>query len=378
MLFERAITDYIKKIERKYQCIALYGPRQSGKTTLAKALFPTYDYVSLENPDLRLRVTHDPVGFLKSYTKNLILDEIQRAPELLSYLQERLDFGNQRFILTGSNNLLLSDKIAQSLAGRVRILHILPLLRSELPHKKQPAYLDMALFQGSYPRIFHEDLSATEWLADYYQTYVEKDVRAVLNVENLAQFDRFIRLMAGRTGQLMNFASLASDTGISQPTAVAWSSVLQASFITFLLQPHFANFSKRVIKAPKVYFFDTGLLCYLLRISSQDQLASHPLRGQIFENWIISEVIKKFYAKGEEAPVYFWRDQHGHEVDLVIDRGSKLELIEIKSSATFHSDFCKQMIWLNSLQDSQGGSIYYGGDENFEFNGFQIKSWKNT
>lgn len=354
------------------------GPRQSGKTTLSKKLFPNFEYFSFESPDLRSRVLLDPKSFLNSL-KSAILDEVQKVPELLSYIQEILDdpSDSRRLILTGSNNLLLHEKISQSLAGRTRIIELLPLQRKELPKKERTDDLYEALLFGGYPRIFDQKLNPTEWLEDYYRTYVERDVRLLLNIGDLNTFDRFVRLCAGRAGQLINYDSLASDAGISQPTAKSWLSVLQASYICFLLEPHFRNFNKRIIKSPKLYFMDTGLLCYLLRIKTPDQVSTHPLIGSIFENWVISEVKKSFHHYGMEAPIYFWRDQHGHEVDLVVDKGHSLFCMEIKSGQTFQKNFLNSIVWLNKLQNQQSGACIYGGDNNFQINEIIVRSWKD-
>lgn len=377
MLFQRSITPVVVGAASRYRALTLLGPRQSGKTTLARALFQNHAYLSLENPDVRLRALEDPRAFLSGVPGDAILDEVQRAPDLLSYLQEILDTKSdtRRFVLTGSDSLLLSDKVAQSLAGRTRLLHVLPMFRRELPADLRPSTLDETLWKGGYPRIFDERLDPREWYGDYYQTYVEKDVRNILAIDDLAQFDRFVRLCAGRAGQLTNYAALASDTGISQPTAVKWSSVLQTSFVTFLLAPHFKNFNKRITKSPKLYFYDTGLLCYLLRIRSPEDLATHPLRGAIFENWVVGERRKQRVALGEDPPYYFWRDQHGHEVDLVEDRGTWLELCEIKSGATYQSGFASTIHWLNELQKRDGGSVVFGGDSSFAHAGVNVIGW---
>lgn len=376
-MFQREIENRISGYKKKYKAIALVGPRQSGKTTLAKHCFPNHEYISLENPDRRLTAVEDPRGFLHDIKGSCILDEIQNAPNLLSYLQEILDnkSDTRQFILTGSNSLKLNEEISQSLAGRVRILTILPLSHSELPEEKRINSLDEAMYTGLYPRIFDEDLNPNDWSADYYQTYIQKDVRTLLNVKNLAQFDRFVRICAGRVGQLCSFSSMSGDVGVSQPTAVEWTSILEASYILFKLQPHFNNFNKRVIKSPKLYFYDTGLLCYLLRINSADQLISHPLRGAIFENWIISSVHKQFYSNATEPPTYFWRDQHGHEIDLILDQGQVLFPIEIKSAKTFSKSWVESLDWFNKLQDYNSGQVLYGGEKDMTFKSYNIRSW---
>ena len=377
-MYKREAEKYIKSIRSKYRCITIMGPRQSGKTTLSRKLFPKFEYFTFESPDLRSQVLLDPKSFLNSLS-SAILDEVQKVPELLSYIQEVLDnpSDSRIFILTGSNNLLLHEKISQSLAGRTRIIELYPLQRKELPKKDKLNDIYEVLYFGGYPRIFDRKLNPTEWLEDYYRTYVERDVRLLLNVGDLNTFDRFVRLCAGRVGQLINYDSLASDAGISQPTAKSWLSVLEASYICFLLEPHYRNFNKRIIKSPKLYMTDTVLLCYLLRMKSVDQLATYPLIGSIFENWVISEIKKSFHHQGAEATLYFWRDQHGHEVDLVVDQGDYLYCIEIKSGQTFQKSFLKSVDFLNKLQNKQTGACIYGGDRNFKINEILIHTWKD-
>lgn len=378
-MFSRRIIEKILGYKDTYRAIALIGPRQSGKTTLSKAVFPEYEYFSLENPTIRIRVAEDPVGFLRSIRTSCILDEIQHAPELFSYLQEILDDKRdpRRFILTGSNSFQLNEKISQSLAGRIRILTILPLVRQELPEQLKPRSIEESLWKGGYPRIYDEGLNPTEWYGDYYNTYVQKDVRSVIEIENLTLFDRFIRVCAGRAGQLCNYSSVASEVGVSQPTASKWSSILEASFLVFRLEPHFKNFNKRITKSPKLYFYDTGLVCFLLRITSPEQLLYHPLRGEIFENWVVAEVLKHFRNQGKEPPLYFWRDQHEHEIDLVVDRSTILHPIEIKSGATFKPEWLKNVSWFNKLQDYTESTLIYGGDQSYDFKQCSVTSWKN-
>ena len=364
-MYKRNIENYLSSISSKYRCLTLIGPRQSGKTTLARKFFADYEYYNFENPDIRDTALYDPRQFLTGIKSSVILDEIQRVPKIVSYLQEILDNNSDKrqFILTGSNNLKVSEQISQSLAGRTRILEILPFARNELPRKIRFEDLDNSLFHGGYPRIYKEQLNPTDWLSDYLVTYVEKDIRHIINIENLRTFDNFLRLIAGRVGQLINYSSLSNDAGITHPTAKKWLSALGASYICFTLQPHFNNFNKRITKAPKVYFYDTGFLCYLLRINNINQLKVHPLRGGIFENWVISEYLKFYANSGKEAPLYFWRDQHGHEVDLVIDKGTYLDLIEIKSGMTFNKDYFKNINWLNKLQKQTNGTCIYGGEK---------------
>ncbi|HMO17352.1 MAG TPA: ATP-binding protein [Oligoflexia bacterium] len=376
-MFQRKYSKLLKECKDKYKAIALLGPRQSGKTTLSKYCFPEYEYFSLENPDTRMRAQEDPRQFLGSIKSNCILDEIQNTPELLSYLQEILDskLDNRKFILTGSNSFQINEKISQSLAGRVRIVTILPLLPSEIPIEQRTTSLDQALYTGLYPRIFNESLSPETWYADYYNTYIQKDVRSLLAIKDMLQFDRFIRVCAGRVACISEYSSMASEVGISQPTAVSWSSVLESSYLIFRLQPHFKNFNKRIIKSPKIYFYDTGLLCYLLRIQSPDQLATHPLRAAIFENWVVSILQKIFICKGKEAPTYFWRDQHGHEVDILLDKSSLLFPIEIKSGSTFTNEWIKTLNWFSNLQGTSDTALIYGGTDLFKFKECSVISW---
>jgi predicted AAA+ superfamily ATPase len=377
-MFDRIITEKIQASAKSYKVLAMIGPRQSGKTTLAKMTFPSHRYVSLENPDTRLRASSDPRGFLASLSGGTILDEIQNVPEIFSYLQEIIDNKTDKrtFVLTGSNSFQLSDKISQSLAGRIRIFTILPLMYSEIPDSLRPSSIDSTLLQGCYPRVYDEGLQSAEWFEGYYQTYLQKDVRQIINVSDATQFDRFVRLCAGRAGSLTDYNAVAYEVGVSQPTAVRWSSVLESSFIIFRLTPHFRNFGKRVIKSPKIYFYDTGLLCQLLRIQTEDQLSLHPLRGVIFENFVISEYMKQYMNMGLTPPLYFWRDQHGHEIDLIIDSGSELIPIEIKSGAMFQQDWCKNLIWFSKLQKTQHQYLVYGGESSFDYHGLTVSPWK--
>ena len=320
--------------------ITLTGPRQSGKTTLCRALFPRHPYVTLEAPDERAFAADDPRAFLAQFPEGAILDEVQRAPDLLSYLQGVIDDDPTpgRWILSGSQNLSLLASVSQSLAGRTEVHHLLPLTRGEIAcFERHPASLDETLFAGGYPRIFDRALDPASWLRSYVATYLERDVRSISNVGDLAMFQRFLELCAGRTAQLLNYSSLAADCGISQPSAKAWLSVLEASFIVFRLPAFHANLRKRLVKMPKLYFHDTGLACWLLGIRQLEQLRSHPLRGQIFETWVVSETFKHRTNRGWTGGLWFYRDRSGAEMDLVIDRTSGLTLVEAKSSSTASS-----------------------------------------
>jgi hypothetical protein len=379
IMYKRNIASKIEKALEKYQIVTLLGPRQSGKTTLTKALGKGYQYINLEDLSQRSIIEQDPKGFFSSIKSNTIIDEVQRLPSLLSYLQvytDREDF-NYRFILTGSNSLELGGQVSQSLAGRTRIFYILPLAFNELPQQDKPKNIDEALFKGLYPRIYDRDLDASEWISDYIQTYIQKDVRQILNVENLQLFEKFLRLLAGRVGQIINYSSLTSEVGASVPTIKSWISVLEASFIIHILAPHYNNFNKRVTKAPKIYFWDTAVVVNLLRITHSNQLFSHPLRGQIFENWVVNEKIKASFNEGLKSPYYFWRDQHGHEVDLLEDGPEFLFPTEIKVSSTFHPNFIDGLSWFNKLQEKLGGEVIYGGDESFPFKDYKVTSWRD-
>lgn len=383
-MYKREIESFIHKIKPKYPVITIIGPRQSGKSTLAQALFPDYLYVSLETPHERELAQNDPQAFFKKYSGSLIIDEVQRVPDLLSYIQTFVDkpHSSLQYILTGSQQILLMEKVTQSLAGRTVIIKLLPFSQRETRQKNQSQSLDDLIYTGGYPRIFDKNINPTQWLQQYHQTYVERDVRTLINVEQLSLFQRFMGLCAGRTGQLVNYASLANDCGITDPTAKSWLSVLQTSFVCFTLQPHFKNFNKRIIKSPKIYFYDTGLLCYLLKIYSPSALENHPLRGPLFENFVIVEKIKKYFNEGKEPPFYFWRDTTGHEVDLIIDEGAFLYPVEIKSAMTFQPSFLKDMDYLNHFQNADfkklpKGDVIYGGDENFEYKNYKVISWKH-
>ncbi len=382
-MYKRYFQDFLLKKAQEYPVVTVVGPRQSGKSTLCRTAFPNHGYVNLEEGDIRNLAIEDPRSFLKQYRSPLIIDEIQRAPELLSYLQTIVDESKCSYILTGSHQLLLMEKVTQSLAGRTYIAKLLPFSHQELLQKKETDFSEVNdyLYTGGYPRIYDQKLNATEWLSQYYQTYVERDVRQILNVTDLELFDRFVRLCAGRIGQILDVASIANDCGISSPTANSWLSVLKTSFITFTLQPHFKNFNKRLIKSPKLYFYDTGLACHLLQIKNAAMLVSHPLRGNLFENWVITEKLKQSYSAGIDPDYYFWRDHKGHEIDLVEDRSTYLYPIEIKSGATFHSSFLKDIHYLNALQEKDIptqdlGQCYYGGESSFEFKQHRVVSWR--
>ncbi len=306
-MIDRDVEPRLVKAAHTYPAITLTGPRQSGKTTLCRKVFPDYEYVSLEAMDIRTLAIDDPRAFLARYPQGAIIDEVQRAPNLPSYLQGVIDENPVpgRWILTGSQSLSLSEAVSQSLAGRTAVFHLLPLARSEVERFSQyPMTLEETLFTGTYPRIFDSRHDPSEWLSGYVSTYVEKDVRTISNVVDLITFQRFLALCAGRTAQLLNYSSLASDCGISQPTAKAWLSILEASFLVHRLPPFYANIRKRLVKMPKLYFHDTGLACWLLGIRTAEQLRTHPLRGPVFETWVVSEIIKHRASIGVKWQAY--------------------------------------------------------------------------
>jgi uncharacterized protein len=395
-MIPRLIAHKLRQARQQFPVITLTGPRQSGKTTLVKSEFKDYAYVSLELPDQRNFAREDPRGFLGQFDRPVVLDEVQRVPELLSYIQVAVDEKGEpgQFVLTGSQNLLLLQSISQSLAGRASISHLLPFSLAELlgrpainPEKlgtdlltssKRPDRKLMGvLFTGFYPRIHDKSLEPHNWLSSYYQTYLERDVRNVLQVGDLEAFGRFVHLAAGRNGQLLNLSQLASDCGITHTTARRWISVLESSFLILLLRPYHRNFGKRVIKSPKLYFLDSGLLCFLLRIRNPEDLLQHPARGFVFESFVISELYKNYVHQGEIPPLFFWRDTSGHEIDVLIDRGKSLVPIEIKSAETFTTNFFRELLYWRSLkgQSEAPAALIMGTERSFKRNQIITYPW---
>ena len=356
-----------------YPVVVVTGPRQSGKSTLVRHAFPEHRYVSLEDLDQRELAETDPRGFLNQFSDGAILDEAQHCPTLFSYLQTRVDERQRpgEFILTGSRQFGLLSRITQSLAGRAAFLTLLPMTYDELQHAgKVGRNLDKILFDGAFPPIYDRGLEPHPWYGNYIRTYLERDVRQLINVRDLGTFRRFLKLCAGRTGQLLNLSSLATDAGITHNTAKAWISVLEASYIVHLLPPHHQSFGKRLIKTPKLYFLDTGLASWLLGIQNSEQLATHVQRGALFETWVISELFKARCNAGEPSNLYFWRDRSGHEVDLLIDHETQLSALEIKSGQTVNQDYFKGLdFWCKLAGEFSGKAwLVYGGD------GRQIRS----
>ena len=381
-MVERTITEKLTYLLNKFPVALLTGPRQSGKSTLLRNSFPFYDYVSLEDPDIRLLAENDPRGFLNNYKNKTIIDEAQYVPQLFSYIQTITDKENEagRFILSGSQNFLLMQNITQSLAGRAAILKLLPFSYTEI-NKAETAVnnVNHYLFSGGYPRIYDKQIFASEFYPNYIQTYVERDVRQLRNIADLSLFIRFLKLCAGRTGQLLNTVSLATECGINTATVNAWLSVLETSYVIFLLKPYHKNYNKRLVKSPKIYFYDTGLTCSLLGIENEKQLQTHYLRGELFENWIINEYIKKSYAAAQEPAVYFWRDSNGTEIDLLIEKGNDLTAIEIKSGSTMNTGYFKNLnVWQKLSNLPKGNNVVvYGGEQSFETSSGKFVCWKD-
>ena len=368
------------RLAKGFPVIAITGPRQSGKTTLAKCAFPDKPYLTLEDPDTRLLAENDPRGLLSTYPDGMILDEVQRAPQLFSYLQGFIDSNliPGKYVLTGSQQFGLLSGITQSLAGRVGLVQLLPFAMAELKHAgKLPDSADKLMLYGMYPPFYDRELAPSDWFPAYINTYIERDVRQIINVRDLSSFQRFVRMCAARTGQLLNLSSLASDCGITHNTASAWISVLEASYIIFLLRPHFNNFNKRLIKSPKLYFVDTGLASWLLGVREQEQLAFHAQRGALFENMVVMEFLKKRYNRGEQADLYFWRDSKGLEVDLLLDDGATLMPVEIKSGQTIVADSMtslKKWCELSGIPDRPAQLVYGGAREMMNGN-VSIRPW---
>ncbi len=356
----------LRKLASQFKAVALTGPRQGGKSTLAKATFPEKKYISLENPDTRQFALNDTRGFLNSLPDGAIIDEAQKVPELFSYLQQVLDEGSEKgkFILTGSNNFLMLENISQTLAGRIGYLELLPFCYSEIQKiPNQDLQLNQMIFSGGYPAITFDRIDPEFWFPSYIRTYIERDIRQIKNITNLNLFQKLLYLCAGRAGQQLNLNNLAVECGVDHKTIGAWIGILQASYVIHLLPPFYNNFSKRIIKSPKLYFYDTGLACALLGINSPAQLNIHSSRGALFENYIINELIKTKFNKGLRSNLFYWRDVSGHEIDIVADRGSYITGIELKSGMTVVPDFFKGLIFWQSLTNYKKCYVIYGGEE---------------
>ena len=364
-MIPRQLEAELRQLAEEFPVVTVLGPRQSGKTTLARKIFKSMPYVNLEAPDVRRRIQDDPRSFFEDHPNGALLDEIQRVPELLSYIQVLVDEnpGMGRFVLTGSHQLELQEAISQSLAGRTGLLTLLPLSIGELEGANIRQDLDEYLFKGFFPRVYNDNLSPTKNYRAYFRAYIERDVRRLVNVKDLATFEKFIRLCAGRVGQVLNMSSLGNEVGVSGHTIKHWLSILEASFVVILLQPYFENFGKRHIKSPKLYFCDPGLASYLLDIETITQLKRDPLRGNLFENLVVLELIKERYNQGKEHHLFYYRDSQQNEVDVIYKRSNDLIPIEIKSSKTYHSKFLKGVNFFESLVGERCPEKYvvYGG-----------------
>jgi len=379
-MIKRQIEEKIKSLVGKYPVLTITGPRQSGKTTLVKKLFADFAYVNFEDIEQKEFANSDPKGFLDSKGKHLVIDEAQYVPDIFSYIQIYVDADDARqYVLTGSQNFLLMEKINQSLAGRVAIFNLLPFSMGELKNTifEKFSYQEY-IFNGGYPRIYDKDLNPTEWLMNYTATYVERDVRRLLNIGDLNSFQKFIALCAGRIGQLINFTSVANELSISYHTVQKWLSILETSFITYRLYPHHKNYNKRLVKTAKLYFYDTGLASAILGIRNTEQLQTHFLKGELFENMVITELYKQKFNTGKLTDYYFWRDNKGVEIDCLQSDGNNILAIEIKSGVSVHKDFFKNLLYYQKLSgiSNQQLILVYGGAESYQRNVAKVLSWK--
>lgn len=381
-MIKRTIEEKTLYFSSKYPVVTITGPRQSGKTTLVQNLFGDHEYFSLENPVTRAQVNEDPSILFEPGGKKIIIDEIQRIPDLLSHIQIQSDKQkiNGQFILTGSQSLLLSERVSQTLAGRTAILKLLPFSLSELKNLRryQDDNYEDWIFRGFYPRLYDQDLTPNDFFPFYYETYLQRDVREIQNIRDLSQFSNFVKLCAGRVGQLVDYTSLANDTGVSVNTAKGWLSLLEASYVIMLLHPYYKNLNKRIIKSPKLYFIDAGLASFLLGIHSPAQLSTHYLRGNLFENLIILELLKKRFNNASLSNLYFFRDSNKNEVDCILE-DTDLKAIEVKSAKTFSNSFVDGLNTFahNSGMKTENGYVIYGGNESFLFRGFNVSSWRD-
>lgn len=383
-MIPRVAAALVEERASQLPVLTVTGPRQSGKTTLCRAVFTAKPYVSLETPDVRAEALRDPRGFLARFPEGAILDEVQRAPELPSYLQEIVDSHprNGEWVLTGSQHFALLERISQSLAGRTAMIQLLPLSLEEIRTTRAPASLDEQLLRGGYPRLYDQDIPPAAWFADYVMNYVERDVRQVQEIGDLATFQTFLRVCAGRIGQVLNISGLGADCGITHTTARRWLSVLEASYVAFRLQPLHRNVTKRLTKSPKLHFYDTGLAAHLLGIRTREDLAYHPLRGALFENWIVTEVLKWRWNRGHPSDLYYYRDARGAEVDLVVERALDPIAVEVKAGQTPVFDLAPSFASLDTtLQEAPAPArslvrrVVYGGSRSSTVDGIQYLPW---
>lgn len=381
-MYARHLSDTLQRLAAQFPVVLITGPRQSGKTTLARAEFPDKPYVSLEDPIERAFAEEDPRGFLTRFASGAVFDEAQRWPDLFSHLQGMVDQDRTpgRFVLTGSQQFGLLAGVTQSLAGRVGVTHLLPLALSELPvTKRRERTVDELLQRGGYPALYAQKMEITDWFASYVATYVERDVRQVLRIQDLSSFQRFLRLCAGRVGQLLNLNALGEEAGIAHSTARAWLSLLEASYLVFRLPPYHRNFGKRLVKTPKLYFIDTALATWLLGLRAPEQLALHPMRGALFENLIVGEFLKARYNAGQPADLYFWRDNNGLEADLLFEDDGWLQTVEIKSGATVTATTIRagQKSKRFAPDESREPWLIHGGADTYHRNGVRVIGWRN-
>ena len=380
-MIKRVMAAKAKYLSSKFPVLAITGPRQSGKTTLACSVFPRHEYISLEDPAQLARIMEDPKRFLGG-KRNFIIDEAQRAPELFSYIQRVVDAEGRagRFVLTGSRNIILQKNLSQTLAGRVALLTLLPFSLQELKGTiYEAAGPEDVIYKGLYPRIYDRKIKPLDWYPSYFNTYIERDVRDMKDIGNLTAFSKFVQMCAARTGQIVNLTSLANDCGITHNTAKAWLSVLEATYIVFLLQPHFKNFNKRLIKSPKLYFYDTGLAAYLLRIEDKKMLRNHYLRGGLFESLVISEFVKHRLNQGLPQNVYYWRDKTGNEVDCILESAAGLIPVEIKSGSTASRDYFSGLDYWKDLPGNnvKKAFVVYAGKESGDWSSGRLLGWKD-
>lgn len=381
MWIDRVIKTELVDLALHYPVVMITGPRQAGKTSLARQVFPDKPYYSIENPDVRQQISTDPRAFFTSNPDGAIIDEFQRYPEILSYIQGIVDEKKQngQFILTGSNNVSMLSKVIQSLAGRVALLKLLPFSIAELDVFEKNYSVGDYLLNGFYPRVYADNLNPTKAYRNYYETYVERDIRQILQVKDVSLFQKFMKLCAGRVGQLFNANNLATEVGVSYQTIFAWLSALQATYIVFLVQPWSANISKRLVKTPKLYFYDVGLAAYLLGIENTSHVETHPLRGSLFENMVTLELLKNRYNAGLDNNLYFYRDNHGNEVDIMQEAGYQLNLFEIKSAETFTPHFLKGLDYLKKIVPDRVGksNLVYAGSDEMTIKEHRIVNYKN-
>ncbi len=381
-MIQRSISQGVLRLSQKVPVITVTGPRQSGKTTLVKELFKDYSYVNMEDQRVKQFAEEDIAGFFSTYPEKIIIDETQLAPKLFSQIQILVDQSGQKgqFILTGSQNFQLLSNISQSLAGRTSIFNLLPFSIDELKTTSHwNNQYEFFLQTGFYPRLYDQNIAAGDWLPDYISTYIERDVRKMVNVTDLNRFRAFLKMCAGHLGQIVNFTKMASEIGVTYKTIQSWISILETSYILFLLPPYFRNFNKRIIRSPKLYFYDSGLACSLMNITSPDQLDFHFAKGALFESFIMAELMKLKFNGLLQGELFFWRDNHDNEIDCIIDSGDKIKAIEIKSGRTVNTGFLKPINFFNKIATGMNLKSYlvYGGDEVQRRTNYELINWQS-